>query len=166
MMNCFVARHSSPDGLLKFDLLCWSMTSFSDNLFFMIIYLYYRGTQGLLRWPGLYCAVRHYPNMHEEKSPYSEEFIIYIAGVFQRVEWNGGLSFLMLIGSFVEDVLITPVLHKLWYQYPAWISLASTLAKRIVIKKILTKAFLTQNVKIFESLSLPVTAWQRQRLNN
>lgn len=94
MMNCFVARQSGPDGLLKFDLLCWSMTSFSDNSFFMIIYLYYRGTKRLLRWPGLYCAVRHCPNMHKEKSPYSEEFIIYAAGSFfskSRVKW--GLSF-------------------------------------------------------------------------
>lgn len=73
--------------------------------------------------------------MHKEKSPYSEEFIIYVAGgFFQRVEWNGGVSFLMLNGSFVEHVFTTPVLHKLWYQYPAWISLASMLVKRIMIK--------------------------------
>lgn len=86
-------------------------------------------------WPGLYCAVRHYPNMHKEKSPYSKEFITYVAGrFFQRAEWNGGVSFLMLNGSFVDYVFITPVLHKLSYQYPAWISLASMLLKGIMIK--------------------------------
>lgn len=66
MMNCFVARQSGPDGMLKFDLLCWTMTSFSDNSLFMIIYLYYRSTYRLWRWPGLFCAIRNCPNIHKE----------------------------------------------------------------------------------------------------
>lgn len=79
MMNCFVARQSGPDGLLKFDLLCWSMTSFSDNSFF-IVFIYimeaHRSFRGDQHFIVLLGTVETYI---KRKSPYSEEFIIYVA---------------------------------------------------------------------------------------
>lgn len=61
----------------------------------------------------------------------------------------------MLNGSFVNDVPKIPALHKL-SQYLILKSLASLLVQTKMIKRILTKAFLTADVRRFQSLLLPV----------
>lgn len=61
----------------------------------------------------------------------------------------------MLNGSFVNDVPKIPALHKL-SQYLILKSLASLLVQTKMIKRILTKAFLTADVRRFQALLLPV----------